>query len=73
LIQIFLCFKQKTMTNQEKAVKYGELLNLHTRIQNKVSEIKGQDIDLNQQQLSEIRKLENQLVQITEEIKRIMI
>ena len=61
------------MTYQEKAVKYGELLNLDTRIQNKVAEIKGQDIELNQQQLSEIRKYENQLIQITNEIQKIMI
>ena len=61
------------MTYQEKAVKYGELLNLHTRIQNKIAEIRGQDIDLNQQQLSEIRKYENQPIQITNEIQKIMI
>lgn len=61
------------MTNQEKAIKYGELLNLHTRIQNRISEIKGQDIELNQTQLSEIRKYENQLVQITNEIRNISI
>jgi hypothetical protein len=61
------------MTNQEKAIKYGELLNLHTRIQNKVAEIKGQDIELNQQQLSEIRKYENQLIHITNELRQIMI
>jgi hypothetical protein len=61
------------MTTEQKAVRYGELLNLHTRIQNKVAEIKGQDIELNQQQLSEIRKYENQLIQITNEIKSIMV
>jgi len=61
------------MTREQKSVRYGELLNLHTRIQNKVAEIKGQDIELNQQQLSEIRKYENQLIQITNEIKSIMI
>ena len=61
------------MTYQEKAVKYGELLNLHTRIQNKIAEVRGQDIELNQQQLSENRKYENQLIQITNEIQKIMI
>ena len=61
------------MTYQEKAVKYGELLNLHTRIQNKIAEVRGQDIELNGQQLSEIRKYENQLIQITNEIQKIMI
>jgi hypothetical protein len=61
------------MTHQEKAVKYGELLNLHTRIQNKIAEVRGQDIELNGQQLSEIRKYEGQLIQITNEIQKIMI
>lgn len=61
------------MTYQEKAVKYGELLNLHTRIQNKIAEVRGQDIEFNQQQLSEIRKYEGQLIQITNEIQKIMI
>ena len=61
------------MTHQEKAVRYGELLNLHTRIQNKIAEVRGQDIELGQQQLSEISKYENQLIQITNEIQKIMI
>ena len=61
------------MTYQEKAVKYGELLNLHTRIQNKIAKVRGQDIELNGQQLSEIRKYEGQLIQITNEIQKIMI
>jgi hypothetical protein len=61
------------MTTEQKAVKYGELLNLHTRIQNKIAEVRGQDIELNGQQLSEIRKYEGQLIQITNEIQKIMI
>jgi len=61
------------MTTEQKAVRYGELLNLHTRIQNRISEIKGQDIELNQSQLTEIKKYENQLVQITNEIRSISI
>ena len=61
------------MTHQEKALKYGEILNLHTRIQNKIAEVRGQDIELNGQQLSEIRKYEGQLIQITNEIQKIMI
>ena len=61
------------MTTEQKAVRYGELLNLHTRIQNRISEIKGQDIELNQSQLNEIKKYENQLVQITNEIRSISI
>jgi len=61
------------MTTEQKAVRYGELLNLHTRIQNRISEIKGQDIELNQSQLTEIKKYENQLVQITNEIRSISV
>ena len=36
---------------------YGQLLNEHTRIGNKISEIKGQNIEPNQKQKEEIRKV----------------
>jgi len=48
------------MTNEQKAQQYGELLNEHTRLGNQINEIKGQSIDLNQNQLSQIGRLETQ-------------
>jgi uncharacterized protein YdcH (DUF465 family) len=60
------------MTEQQKASLYGQLLNEHTRLHNKINEIKGQNIDLNQSQLSEIRKFESQQLQIMNQINVLM-
>lgn len=60
------------MTNQEKAQVYGQLLNQHTRIGNKISEIKGQSIDLNKEQLAEIKNLESQQIQIMNSINKLL-
>jgi hypothetical protein len=60
------------MTNEQKAQQYGELLNEHTRLGNKINEIKGQSIDLNQAQLNEIGKLETQQIRIMNYINRML-
>lgn len=52
------------MTNEEKGRIYSQLMFEHTKIQNKIASIKGESIELNPQQLQEIKKLENQLLQI---------
>jgi hypothetical protein len=36
----------------------------HTKIQNKIASIKGESIEMNQQQINEIRSLERKLAQI---------
>ena len=35
------------MTNEQKAQQYGQLLNEHTRLGNKIASIKGESIELN--------------------------
>lgn len=60
------------MTEQQKAVLYGQLLNEHTRIGNKISEIKGQDIELNDRQKNEIKLLENQQIGIMVKIRKLL-
>ena len=35
------------MTNEEKSILYGHLLNEHTKLSNKISDIKSQTIDRN--------------------------
>lgn len=52
------------MTNEEKGRIYSQLMFEHTKIQNKIASIKGESIELNQQQLMEIRALEGRLLQI---------
>lgn len=60
------------MTEQQKAVLYGQLLNEHTRIGNKISEIKGQDIELNDRQKNEIKLLESQQIGIMVKIRKLL-
>jgi hypothetical protein len=60
------------MTNEQKAQQYGELLNEHTRLGNQINEIKGQSIDLNQNQLSQIGRLETQQIRIMNYINRLL-
>lgn len=59
------------MTESQKAHAYGELLNEHTRIGNKVSEIKGQSIELSKEQERQIALLQQRQVEIMENIKRL--
>jgi hypothetical protein len=49
------------MNNTEKAQQYNQLMYEYTRTQNKISSIKGESINLNEQQTREILELENKL------------
>jgi hypothetical protein len=49
------------MTNEQKAQKYNQLMYEYTQIQNKISSIKSESFELNENQIREIRILENQL------------
>jgi hypothetical protein len=60
------------MTNEQKAQQYGELLNEHTRLGNRINSIKGESIDLNQGQLNEIKQLETQQLRIMNFINRLL-
>jgi hypothetical protein len=52
------------MNNEEKAKVYNQLMFEYTKIQNRISSIKGESINLNQNQINEIRDLEGKLNQI---------
>ncbi len=60
------------MSNEQKAQIYGQLLNDHTRLHNQINEIKGQNIDLNQKQLQQIRELEQRQMVIMRQINQLM-
>jgi hypothetical protein len=60
------------MTNEQKAQMYGDLLNQHTRISNKIASIKGESLEMNQQQLNEIQKLQNQQIKIMNDINKLL-
>ncbi len=59
------------MNNQQKAETYNQLMFEYTRIQNKISSIKGESLSLNQNQLNEIKQLENKLKFIMETASRL--
>ena len=59
------------MENEQKAQMYNQLMYEYTRIQNRISSIKGESINLNQQQLNEIRNLENTLRLIMDKVSRL--
>jgi len=59
------------MNQEQKAQRYGELLNMQTRVANEISSIKGESIDLNKDQLGRIRKLEMDQYQIMEQLKKL--
>jgi len=52
------------MNNEDKAKLYNQLMFEYTKIQNKISSVKSESIDLNQNQINEIRVLESKLNQI---------
>jgi len=52
------------MNNEEKARMYNQLMFEYTKIQNRISSIRGESINLNQNQINEIRDLESRLNQI---------
>ena len=59
------------MTNEEKAKTYNQLMYEYTKIQNKISSIKGESLSLDQNQLTEVRNLENKLNMIMEAASRL--
>ena len=56
------------MTEYQKADAYGQLLNEHTRIGNKVAEIKGQNIELTKEHQKQIEILQNKQIEIMNQI-----
>lgn len=60
------------ISEEQKASIYGQLLNEHTRLHNQINEIKGQNIELNQKQLQDIRNLEGRQRQIMQQINQLM-
>jgi hypothetical protein len=60
------------MNESQKAALYGQLLNEHTRLHNKINEIKGQNIELNKSQMDEIKRLEMRQLQIMNQIRVMM-
>lgn len=59
------------MTNEEKAIVYNQLMGEYTKVQNQISSIKGESINLNEQQLGQIRQLESKLRYLMDKVSRL--
>ena len=59
------------MTNEEKAILYNQIMFEYTKVQNQISSLKGESINLNEQQLGQIRQLENKLRFLMDKVSRL--
>ncbi len=59
------------MNNEQKASMYNQLMFEYTKIQNRISSVKGESINLNQNQINEIQDLERKLKIIMEKASRL--
>jgi hypothetical protein len=60
------------MNDQQKADQYGKLLNEHTKLGNQVSEIKGENIEMNNSQTARIKVLQTRQLQIMNTIRAML-
>jgi hypothetical protein len=59
------------MNNELKAEQYNQLMYEYTKTQNQISSIKGESLELNENQLKTIRDLENKLRYLMEAASRL--
>jgi hypothetical protein len=59
------------MDNSQKAERYNQLMYEYTRLQNQVSSIKGESINLDQKQVNDIKNLENKMRFIMESASKL--
>jgi plasmid stability protein len=60
------------MTQEEKSKIYQSLLHEHDKVSNLIAAIKGESIDLNEEQNMRISKLQNQLRNISNQMMSLM-
>jgi hypothetical protein len=60
------------MTTEQKAQIYGNLMNEHTKCFNEINRIKGESIELNREQRTKIKQLEERQQQIMTEVNKLL-
>ena len=60
------------MNDTEKARRYNQLTYFFDKLSNQISSIKGESIDLNPQQLTKIRQIQEQQQRLMAELQRLM-
>ena len=59
------------MTNEQKAQMYDQLMFEHTKLSNRISSIKCESFELNQEQIQRIRILESKVNEIINRLSRL--
>ena len=62
----------KNMNNEQKAQKYNDLLFLHGRVSERIRVIKADKFDLTEQDIAQIRVLENEQRKIMAAVERLL-
>lgn len=60
------------MSQEEKSRIYSSLLSEHDRLSNQINSIKGESLEMNESQMSEIRKLQLRQSQVVEQMRTLM-
>jgi hypothetical protein len=60
------------MNDEQKAAKYSQLTYNFDRLANEISSIKGESIDLNQEQHLRIKQLQEQQGRVMNELQKMM-
>ena len=60
------------MNDEQKAQLYSQLTYNYDRLANEIASIKGESLDLNQEQLNKIQKLQEQQGRIMAQLQQIM-
>ena len=60
------------MTQEEKSRVYSALLFEHDKLTNRINSIKGESLEMNESQMSEIRKLQLRQSQVVEQMRTLM-
>ena len=60
------------MTQEEKSRVYSALLFEHDKLTNRINSIKGEALEMNESQMSEIRKLQLRQSQVVEQMRTLM-
>jgi hypothetical protein len=60
------------MTQEEKSRVYSSLLFEHDKLTNRINSIKGESLEMNESQMSEIRKLQLRQSQVVEQMRTLM-
>ena len=60
------------MTQEQKSQLYSNLLLQHTRLDNKINEIKAENFEMNDEQMGRIRVLQSKQGQLVGQMQQLM-